>query len=413
MAPLEPWERILIDAENYPQDVHFEINCTECHGGNPVDDMELAHIDLIPDPAADVEASCGQCHAELTVAEDSLHSTLAGYDTTLYGRSIPENHDQIEAMQANHCDSCHTTCGDCHISQPDSVGGGLLEGHVFVETPPMSQTCTACHGSRVKDEYYGTHEGLSADVHFRGRMACTDCHTANEMHGINSDAQHRYDGRQSPSCTSCHRSEVGERSEIVQHQLHGTELVSCQVCHSTSYTNCINCHVEQTDEGVAYFTVEEHFLGFYIGQNPLQNENRPYQYVPLRHVPIDIDSFSFYGEDLLPNFDARPTWVYTTPHNIQRNTPQTETCTACHGNDSIFLTPDKIATEEIIANQETVVESAPPLPEGYEEYLTDKSDDENTSGNQDDAFWGEENEGESSETNSDDAFWGEENVSKQ
>ena len=59
----------------------------------------------------------------------------------------------------------------------------------------------------------------------------------------------------------------------------------------------------------------------------------------------------FYGENLLSNFDALPTWVYSTPHNIQRNTPQNASCEACHANPEIFLTADKVQAVEQNANQ--------------------------------------------------------------
>jgi len=79
----------------------------------------------------------------------------------------------------------------------------------------------------------------------------------------------------------------------------------------------------------------------------------------VRHVPVDPGSFAFYGESLLPEFDAQPTWRYATPHNIQLQTPQTETCNSCHGNADIFLTADKVAPEELEANQTVIVESVP------------------------------------------------------
>jgi thiosulfate/3-mercaptopyruvate sulfurtransferase len=83
--------------------------------------------------------------------------------------------------------------------------------------------------------------------------------------------------------------------------------------------------------------------------------------VTLRHIPVDKDAYDFYGENLLPNFDALPTWAYTTPHNIQRNTPQTASCNSCHGNPDIFLTADKVAEEELQANQSVIIEEVPPL----------------------------------------------------
>ena len=363
---MEPWERVWIDADTYSEDIHSYINCTDCHQGQSVDDMDAAHEGMLANPATDALTTCGECHTDVTEPSiNSLHSTLAGYDTALYARSLPENHATLEEAEANHCNDCHTTCGDCHVSQPTSVGSGLLAGHDFVNTPPMSQTCTACHGSRVKNEYYGLNEGYPADVHFRARMGCADCHTGDEIHGVGIEAEHRYDGAQGPTCVSCHEDQVGVGSGIEQHEIHGTELVSCQTCHSVAYTNCINCHVEQNEESIPFYTVEEHFMGFYIGLNPLRNADRPYSYVPLRHVPIDIDSFSYYGEDLLPNFDERPTWVYATPHNIQRNTPQTESCVSCHDNDQFFLTQAIIAAEELEANRSVMVEGAPELPAEY------------------------------------------------
>lgn len=365
MPPMAAWERVWIDADMYSQDLHSLINCTQCHGGQAVDDMTLAHTDMVERPAKNPE-TCGACHTDVTPASlNSLHSTLAGYDTVLYDRSIPENHPALEEAEANHCNSCHTTCGDCHISQPYSVGGGLLDGHAYVQTPPMSQTCTACHGSRVKNEYFGLNEGFPSDVHFRERMSCSDCHTADEIHGVGITAEHRYDGAQEPNCETCHQEQIGVGSGIEQHEIHGTEILSCQSCHSVEYTNCTNCHVEKTDEGVPFYTIESHSMNFYLAQNELRSAERPYRYVTVRHVPIDVDSFSFYGENLLPNFDNRPTWTYATPHNIQRNTPQTESCEACHGNNDIFLTIDKVAPEERNANANIIVDQAPPLPDGY------------------------------------------------
>ena len=98
---------------------------------------------------------------------------------------------------------------------------------------------------------------------------------------------------------------------------------------------------------------------FYIGDNVDQTEGRPWSWVPVRHVPVDRDSFSYYGEDLLPNTDARPTWSFATPHNIQLSTPQNSSCGACHGNTAIFLTEDKVDPVELEANQEVIVTDLP------------------------------------------------------
>jgi len=366
VPPLEAGEKVYIDPALYAQDVHSFINCTACHGGEAVGDMTAAHTNLVKDPTVEAEATCGTCHPNITPhAATSLHSTLAGYDTVLHERSSEANWEALEEMQTYHCDSCHATCGDCHVSQPGSVGGGLLKGHDFLAKPPMGQTCTACHGSRVKNEYYGLNEGYTGDVHLRqARLACTDCHTGAEMHGEGAygEAEHRYDPPVEPTCESCHADQIGAGSGITQHEIHGTEIMSCQVCHSIAYTNCVNCHVDRTEDDIPYYSVEDHFIGFYIGRNVNRSAERPYRYVTVRHVPVDVNSFDAYGENLLDLFLNRPTWAMATPHNIQRNTPQTESCFSCHENDSIFLTPDKVTPAELAANQGVVVNQVPGVP---------------------------------------------------
>ena len=376
MAPLEPWEKVLVDAEKYPATVHGHIACTDCHNGVQSSDKETAHTDLVARPSEGSANACSNCHPDVTEAyKDSLHANLTGYWTVLETRSLPENHLQLEEMFGNHCSNCHASCGDCHIAQPASVGGGLFDGHVFVRTPPMTRSCTACHGSRVGNEYLGKNEGYPGDVHFReGRMNCVDCHDNHELHGQPADCQqchtsptemdltpadHRYAGLQSPTCESCHQSAVLAQDNIKMHTIHGADL-SCQVCHSITYSSCDGCHVAISEKtGAAYFETDGTYATFLIGLNTQRSYTRPYQYVPVRHVPSAADSFTFYGENLLPNFNALPTWAYTTPHNIQLKTPQAESCNACHGNPELFLTLDKVRPEELEANLSVIVPTVP------------------------------------------------------
>lgn len=360
MAPLEPWEKVLV-SEDFLTSAHANASCIDCHGGTQSADKEAAHDGMIPDPSADT-AQCVNCHNEQASNFDqSLHASLNGYWTVLDARSMPENHPVLEEAFNNHCSSCHATCGDCHVSQPDSVGGGLLNGHNFELTPPMTRTCTACHGSRVGNEYLGKHEDIPGDVHFRkGRMNCVACHAGADMHASPDEmSTHRYAGAQLPACENCH-AEVGASGDsIQQHVLHKDKL-SCQVCHSVEYTSCDGCHVAISEKtGNPFYKTEGDYLTFFIGLNPIQSEDRPYKYVTLRHVPIAENNFEFYGEDLLSNFNSLPTWKYATPHNIQRSTPQNSACENCHGNSEIFLTADKVKPEELEANQPVIVPEVP------------------------------------------------------
>lgn len=376
MAPLEPWEKVLVSASKFPQTVHGHIACTDCHGGVQSADKESAHEGLVARPSEGDPNACTQCHSNVTeVYKDSLHANLTGYWTVLDERSVPENHPQLEEMFGNHCSSCHSSCGDCHVGQPASVGGGLFDGHLFTSQPPMTRSCTACHGSRVGNEYLGKNEGYPGDVHFReGRMNCVNCHGSHELHGQPAECQtchkgpedlamapadHRYAGLQSPTCESCHPNVTLAKDNIEMHTVHGADL-SCQVCHSITYTSCDGCHVAISEKtGNPFFATDDTYFTFLIGLNPQRSFTRPYKYVPLRHVPSAPTSFEFYGENLLPNFNALPTWAYATPHNIQLNTPQTQSCNACHGNEQLFLTLDKVNPEELEANLPVVVPTIP------------------------------------------------------
>lgn len=364
MAPLEPWEKAMV-SEEFLEDVHGQASCVSCHGGDRLaEEKEDAHVGLVGSPDEDAQATCGNCHSEIVAASsESLHVTQGGYYKALYSRTIPENHPVLEEMFGNHCSSCHTTCGDCHISQPNSVGGGFLDGHMVVETPPMTRTCTACHGSRVGNEYTGKNEGYPGDVHFRqGRMNCMACHDGESMHNSMGDTN-RYDGEQGPACEDCHQEVGGPNDANVQHTVHGDTL-SCQTCHSVAYSSCDSCHVAVSEtSGNPYFKTAGTYMTFFIGRNPIQTDERPYEYVPVRHIPIDPENYAYYGDNLLPNFDLLPTWAYSTPHNIQLSTPQNESCNACHGNEEIFLTADKVLPEELAANADVIVESVPePVP---------------------------------------------------
>ena len=99
MAPLEPWEKVLVDAETFPQTVHGHIACTDCHGGVQSAEKDTAHTGLVARPSDGDPNVCTNCHADVSaVFANSLHATLQGYQTVLETRSSPENH----ACPANH-----------------------------------------------------------------------------------------------------------------------------------------------------------------------------------------------------------------------------------------------------------------------------------------------------------------------
>jgi thiosulfate/3-mercaptopyruvate sulfurtransferase len=352
---LEGWEKVLVSNQDFAETIHGEMGCVTCHGGDGLaEEKEVAHVDMRREPIA--AEACDQCHTDMHNDANSLHSTLGGYYTVIQDRASEETWPHIEEAFGNHCESCHTSCGQCHVSRPTNLGGGLTAGHEFKKIPPMNLTCTGCHGSRVEMEYKGKNEGIPGDLHWnKVGMPCFACHTADEMHGnLDFEQNHRYDGPQMPACTECH--EDAAESDVRQHSKLHLENLACQVCHVAEYKNCYSCHVQKSDEGTPYFKIEPSVMDVKIGYNPNPSEYRPWKWVTLRHVPIDPDSFAYYGEDLLPNFDTRPTWVYATPHSIQRVTPRAEKCDNCHGNAELFLTEDDLLPYEVEANKTVVVD---------------------------------------------------------
>ena len=189
MPLLEAWEKVYIN-ESFLKTVHGQLGCDSCHSGVGVSfDKDEAHQGLIAYPSEDAELYCEPCHSEeMATHKNSLHKTQegfyqrfklrAGYDL----RSEGYEH-MLGAFKAS-CGTCHTSCGECHVSRPRTVGGGFNWRHEFSKTPDLNTNCTACHGSRVGDEYKGVQFGLKADVHHSPHEKnCEFCHSAYEMHG--------------------------------------------------------------------------------------------------------------------------------------------------------------------------------------------------------------------------------------
>ncbi|MFC1844370.1 rhodanese-like domain-containing protein [Thermodesulfobacteriota bacterium] len=353
---MEPFEKVLVSKE-FLNTEHGEIACTDCHGGNATaNDKKTAHAGLDPYPAANnPEATCGECHEEIvTTASDSLHTTLSTFVTVLKTRSDMNKWDQIDAARKNHCAACHTSsCGGCHVSRPPFAKKGFINGHVFQKRSDPFNQCTACHGSRVGNEYYGMRG--QGDVHVsKYDMDCVACHEAEEMHAAAPEGlPGRYHLKEIVACTDCHQNL--QYGSVRDHSIH-IGKVQCQVCHSQTYVNCYSCHVGKDEQGIGYFQNEREVEDMKIGLN--YDKDAPgasYDYMLVRHEPSDLEVFDYYVKDAFTNFDKVPTWKRASPHNIQRKTWQTANCNNCHGNRDLFLAESDLLDYEIKANARVVV----------------------------------------------------------
>lgn len=358
MAPLEPQEKVLVSADFLSSD-HGDIECETCHGGNPaVQDKNKAHVGLDPKPSiTDPQEACGECHEEITeTAAHSLHATLSPFTSMLKARADPQKWATIDRARERHCGYCHTGCGGCHVNRPGNVGSGFVNGHLFSKRPDLLNQCTACHGSRVGNEYLGLRG--QGDIHaLQGNMGCVACHKAEEMHAAAPQGiKDRYHLKEQVRCQNCHKEL--QHGSIRDHNIH-VGKVQCQVCHSQSYTNCWSCHTGTDKKGLPYYVNQKDAEGIKIGLNyEKEAAGADYDFMLVRHVPVDRKLFDHYVKDALVHFDNVPTWKRTSPHNIQRKTWQTATCNHCHGNRDLFLSDTDLLDYEKAANRPVLVSDA-------------------------------------------------------
>ena len=337
---------------DFMESFHGRLGCVACHGGDvTIEDVDAIHAEM--KVAVD---QCANCHnAIVDLHQTSIHWTLAGQDASLRMRAGTDaNYDALEPVRRNDCNTCHASCGDCHVTIPQAVGGGLIAGHEFFGTPPMEDTCAVCHGSRAGAEFLGTlSEDLPADVHFQAGMTCLDCHDE-PMHGDGTLYDSRWEVAGMPQCIDCHEyaTDFQTPGHIEPH-----DTVSCQVCHAVAYKNCAGCHASIDEDGDYHRAPEVKEVIFKIGLNTVPGY--PYEFVPVRSNPVARDAFAFFGENLLPNFDLYPTWKTAAPHNIQRITPQNSSCASCHSNETLFLVDADLDPGGSQANTAVTVEKAP------------------------------------------------------
>ena len=346
MPELEAWEKVIITGANgdaFLGSVHGRFDCQYCHGGQPdhtFDNMRDAHVGLVPDPSA--AGKCDVCHKSIADAtRNSLHTNLWGEREAIELRGrITLAGSSYEDHFNGKCGSCHTTCGQCHVSRPNSVGGGFPKvgsyySHKFLKTPDMNEQCTACHGSRVGVDYKGELQGNYPDVHRNKGFKCEYCHKMNEIHGDGQHAgahyEHRYEVATMPRCEDCHRDVDNEYHDAHVGVMGGN--LQCQVCHSQPYKNCTNCHNLAND-----YDIDPSRVQFKIGRNT--NPNRAeYDFAVVRHTPIYPGTYADWGL-VLPGYADRPTWLYASPHNIRRWTPQTTVTEGAPCYDSCHNSPD-------------------------------------------------------------------------
>jgi len=411
VVPLEPWEKVFIKLvgrqKSYADidEVHSIIGCVNCHGGKEPAEFADAHgsnFGFVRDPSRNAEEACNPCHAAIVATNsNSMHSKAWGERTSIAQRElgIDKNHTNFDECPIEltegldrECSSCHTTCGQCHVSRPASVENGFIQSHKFKKTPDQTNNCLACHGSRIAIDFEGHLEGNQPDIHHLKYMKCWNCHKE-DMHADASNFESRYHLPDLPQCEDCHSD--SERSNSY-HRVHWPEAgkgLACYVCHSQPYNNCNSCHTKNPNSnnanwwrngygevagqtnvhsgGGGYLEYPDFKIGYNYNQDLHDGE-----FIVVRHIPITRDSYEPWGHIQLAKYDERPTWEYSSPHNIQKFTAQTDTSGGGSCSKNCHLVGDNASEnqdrylwqrdlemdypDEIIANMPVIVDDKVP-----------------------------------------------------
>ena len=341
----EPYDRVYMGGEgyeNFKTSGHYAMGCVTCHNGdNTTLDKNAAHANnFISHPSLFYEEKCGSCHSQITdnFTTSIHHGTGQKRKVTIRsGLSGPEDFDQLPEHQIEgynrNCATCHGTCGNCHIVRPDAAGGGLSNGHAFTKTPDMLNICVSCHTSRGGHAYLGVAVGTQPDVHLtNNQYTCLNCHSGAELHGDGNPVEQRYAYTELPKCENCHTNIASANN---YHSMHYDDF-NCQVCHSQDYNNCGQCHINFDESKSGAGAQIPAYLGFKIAKNPIPDVKTDFNFVLVRRTLAAPENWDAYQVDAYPNFDALPTYNFTTPHNILRWTERTQvsegaSCSAnCH-----------------------------------------------------------------------------------
>ncbi|MEA1908398.1 MAG: cytochrome c3 family protein [Euryarchaeota archaeon] len=190
---------------------------------------------------------CENCHPDVAANfTTSLHYNAYGMMGE-YERGAAGHFgiDMDAFYEEGSCANCHaTTCTVCH------VGEGGHGGEMSIEI------CDKCHLKKQTSTFVGdmpahSGKGPHADVHYEKGLVCTDCHSAEELHGDGNIYAHQQQAVMT-ACEDCHGSpgkvvrgmNVTQYSlEISAHEIHDGTL-DCAACHAGWVTTCVNCHLE-------------------------------------------------------------------------------------------------------------------------------------------------------------------------
>ncbi len=194
-----------------------EINCTKCHGIDPLLDVLQEHDDEEGTTlAADRPVLCATCHGSPALGQ-------AGPGTS--GMYLSQ------AIHGFHADK-NATCYDCHP-------GSTTKCNRSTAHTSADGNCSACHGDM--DNVAGT-IASGARIPWVDEPTCATCHIGVAEVDTGTTLYRNASGHHGLSCPACHGSphamvpseQASDHYQALQYQNKALTLGSCGVCHGSS-----------------------------------------------------------------------------------------------------------------------------------------------------------------------------------
>jgi Ni,Fe-hydrogenase I cytochrome b subunit len=202
-----------VPAIDFPDSVHGDFACSDCHEGEAWE----PHEDGMP------TLSCAECHED----------TVAEHRKSVHGLALEQH-----GNGAADCGSCH---GDVHFQRPSDDPGSS------VNRAQLAATCGACHSDPDLVEKFGIDvinplTAYSDSVHAEaagnghGGPSCGDCHGSHDTLSADNPDSHINRANVPETCGSCHE----EITVAYMASVHGQALE-----RGVSDTPvCTDCHGE-------------------------------------------------------------------------------------------------------------------------------------------------------------------------
>ena len=259
---------------------HREVECSVCHlGDNTSQDLDSAHAGMItiPGNAADMQQTCGLCHADaVTNIQNSIMTTNSGIinvDKYIFGEQETPNgfshmaelgHSAADEHLRDLCAHCHIGsiktepgpvsqlsrgggCNACHLNYSEEgveqhkhyeLTGELPRVHPSLDLNVSDEHCFGCHSrsGRISTNYQGYHETLLKENELVSKQGYQVLEDDRVFKYIQEDLHHA----KGLSCIDCHNyTDVMGDGKLYQHEEEAVKI-ACEDCHNQTFTNTVS-----------------------------------------------------------------------------------------------------------------------------------------------------------------------------